>query len=226
MDCGIDDGFNQAADNGSGNTSNRHVVRTAGSGDTDGSGSADRHSGERPPVAVIQSCLGHCHTGSGDTQELCLRFELGRLWDINDMVAFGTDGNPERHFKAEAGFVGGAAYLDEDTPVVRIYGIEREGVGHSRLDVQIALGNTGVDSGAAVQDGRQSREDQGCDEVSLSVAVHNHPHSGLGMRSPRVFIAAQQPAKMSGLTGATTGPGHRRRSNRPTERRSQQGSPR
>ena len=27
---------------------------------------------------------------------------------------------------------------------------------------------------------------------------HNHPHSGLGMRSPREFIAAQQPAKVSG----------------------------
>ena len=27
---------------------------------------------------------------------------------------------------------------------------------------------------------------------------HNHPLSGLGMRSPREFIAAQQPAKVSG----------------------------
>ena len=27
---------------------------------------------------------------------------------------------------------------------------------------------------------------------------HNHPHSGLGMRSPREFIVAQQPAKVSG----------------------------
>ena len=27
---------------------------------------------------------------------------------------------------------------------------------------------------------------------------HNHPHSGLGMRSPREVIAAQQPAKVSG----------------------------
>ena len=27
---------------------------------------------------------------------------------------------------------------------------------------------------------------------------HHHPHSGLGMRSPREFIAAQQPAKVSG----------------------------
>ena len=27
---------------------------------------------------------------------------------------------------------------------------------------------------------------------------HNHPHSELGMRSPREFIRAQQPAKVSG----------------------------
>ena len=34
--------------------------------------------------------------------------------------------------------------------------------------------------------------------------IRNHPHSGLGMRSPREFIAAQQPAKVYGQAGATT----------------------
>ena len=34
--------------------------------------------------------------------------------------------------------------------------------------------------------------------------IHNHPHSGLGVRSPHEFIGARQPTKMSGQTRATT----------------------
>ena len=169
LDGRIDDGFNKAGDG--------HVLVTAAGRDTDGSPGHDTC--ERRAVAAIQGCLGCRHTGSGYTQDLCLQLELRRFWVINDMVTLRADGIPDRTFKVEVGYIGGIADLDEDSSLVRTYGIKKYRVGHSCLDVQVALGNTGVHGGTAVQDGQQNCEDQGYSEVSHSVAVHlSYPFHG------------------------------------------------
>ncbi len=89
---------------------------------------------------------------------MCLQLEMGCFGIIKDLVAFGADGALDVFFEIEVGLVRGVSHLGQEGPLVRPYGIEKDGIRHAGLDVQVTLGNGGMHGGAVGQDDQQDSQ--------------------------------------------------------------------
>ena len=157
FDHGIGDGAGQASGERAGTGADACSAKSV-NGSSDGG--AGGHAGEDSPiVGMKRSCSGG-RVRLRHAEDLGLQCEVRPVRIFEDPVALGGDRRFEGLFNVEVRFIGRVADLEKDRAFVLSNGLQKDGVAHLGLHVEIGLGNGRVDGRAAAEEGEYRGTDR------------------------------------------------------------------